>query len=80
MVTITSKTIKKIMAGDPVSYKEAEKILFHLGFNMQISGSHHIFRKKKYTKNVSIKKRSKLLNYQVKLIREVLKDHGYKET
>lgn len=71
------KLIKRILAGSLVSYDEAEKLLFSLGFLMKSEGSHHVFRKKGYAKNISIKKRSQLLPYQIKDLREVLKDHGY---
>jgi hypothetical protein len=60
-----------------VSYEEAEKLLFGLDFEVEIRGSHHVFRKKGYTKNVSIKRRSQLLAYQIRELKEVLIDHGY---
>jgi len=48
-----------------------------LGFEVIVCGSHHVFRKKGYGKNISIKKRTELLPYQVRDIKEVLRDHGY---
>ena len=71
------KLIQKILKGNNVSYQEAENLLLELGFQLKITGSHHIFRKKEYTKTVSIKKRPLLFPYQVKDLQEVLKDHGY---
>ncbi|MGK5595687.1 MAG: hypothetical protein ACSNEK_10080 [Parachlamydiaceae bacterium] len=71
------KLIKKIVNGESVTYSEAEKILFRLGFSLEIKGSHHIFRKKAYSRNISLKKRSELLLYQLEMLQEVLKDHGY---
>lgn len=61
----------------PTSYKDAESVLSKLGFELRIRGSHHIFAKPNYDKNVSLKIRSQLLPYQIRLIQEVLKDHGY---
>ncbi|MCB1114097.1 MAG: hypothetical protein KDK62_05010 [Chlamydiia bacterium] len=71
------KLIKKILAGSSVSYQEAETILFLLDFELRICGSHHVFGKKNYPKNVSLKIRKELLPYQVKMLQEVLKSHGY---
>lgn len=51
------KLISKIFSGGQVSYKEAEKVLLKLGFEVQIMSSHHVFRKKGYEKNVSLKKK-----------------------
>lgn len=71
------KLIQKIMEGRNVSYDEAETILFHLGFSVEVSGSHHVFRKKGYPRNVSLKIRAELKPYQIKLLQEALEDHGY---
>lgn len=71
------KLIDQVLDGKRVSYKDVEKILFKLHFELSISGSHHIFRKDGYRRSVSLKRRPELLNYQIKLIQEVLKDHGY---
>lgn len=71
------KLIQKILNGQSISYDEAEKLLIRLGFDLNIRGSHHIFRKKGYEKNVSLKRRSELLPYQIGDLQEVLKDHGY---
>lgn len=73
------KLIKKIFNGSQVSYDEAEKILLTLGFDVHIESSHHSFRKKGYSKTISLKRRSQLLAYQIKFLREVLSNHGYKE-
>jgi len=59
------------------SYEDAENVLLHLGFSLNIRASHHIFRKPKYPRTLSIKKRSQLIKYQVDEIKEVLKDHGF---
>jgi predicted RNA binding protein YcfA (HicA-like mRNA interferase family) len=63
--------------GQSVSYEEAETFLKKLGFDLQIKGSHHVFAKPNYYINISLKKRSKLISYQIRLLNEVLKDHGY---
>lgn len=73
------KLIQKILAGKNISFTEAEKILLTLGFSVDVSGSHHVFRKPKIIYNVSLKGRSQLLSYQVKLLQKVLLDHGYKK-
>jgi predicted RNA binding protein YcfA (HicA-like mRNA interferase family) len=71
------KLAKQILEGRSTSYQEAESVLSKLGFDLRIRGSHHVFAKKDYDKNVSLKMRSQLLPYQIRLIQEVLKDHGY---
>ncbi|HAZ15481.1 MAG: hypothetical protein A2Y28_05335 [Chlamydiae bacterium GWC2_50_10] len=69
--------MQKILKGRDVSYDEAEKLLLKLDFQLEIRGSHHLFRKQGYLRNVSIKRRSQLLPYQITDLREVLRDHGY---
>jgi predicted RNA binding protein YcfA (HicA-like mRNA interferase family) len=49
--------------------------LLKLGFDVRSRGSHHVFSKDRYEKNISIKKRSELLSDQLRLIEEVLKNH-----
>ncbi len=71
------KLIAKILNGSSVSYADAEKILLHLGFDLSISSSHHIFRKNNYVQTISIKKRKDLAPYQIHDLKRVLKDHGY---
>jgi predicted RNA binding protein YcfA (HicA-like mRNA interferase family) len=71
------KLIEKILQGRNISYDDAEKILLKLGFDVEVCGSHHVFRKKGYIKNVSIKRRTQLLPYQLRELKEVLRDHGY---
>ena len=78
-MSVEEKLIEKILSGRSVSYKDAEKILLKLGFEVKITASHHIFRKKGYSTNVSLKRRAELLSYQIKLLQEVLEDHGYKK-
>lgn len=70
------KLKSKIRTGQTLSYEEAESFLLKLGFNVRSPGSSHfIFWKKGYEKNISLKKRSQLLPYQMRLLEEVLKDH-----
>jgi len=40
------KLIHKILRESNTSYEEAEVVLFKLGFDLEVRGSHHIFRKK----------------------------------
>jgi len=76
-VSKLQKLVQKILKGRDVSYDEAEKLLLKLDFQLEIRGSHHLFRKQGYLRNVSIKRRSQLLPYQITDLREVLRDHGY---
>ncbi len=72
------KLIQKILSGKKISYKDAEKILLGLGFKVKATGSHHVFRKVGSPYNISLKKRPQLLMYQIKMLQEVLINHGYK--
>ena len=74
------KLIRKIFDGQHISYDDAEKILVSLGFATKSEGSHHVFRKKGFPRNISIKKRPQLLPYQIKDLKEVLQEHGYPKT
>lgn len=62
----------KIKNRQSVSYAEAENVLTKLGFTVRSKGSHHVFTKDGYSKNISIKKCPELLNYQLDLISEAL--------
>ncbi len=71
------KLVTKILFGFSLSYAQAERVLFRLGFVVRIRGSHHSFRKKGYPKTVTLTREKRLLKYQVDLVKEVLIDHGY---
>jgi predicted RNA binding protein YcfA (HicA-like mRNA interferase family) len=71
------KLVQKILDGRDVSYDEAESLLLKMGFELDVRGSHHIFRKDGYPRNISIKRRPQLFPYQLADLREVLRDHGY---
>ncbi len=74
-MTKREKLIQKINDGIAISYDEAENLLLSLGFSVRSRGSHHIFYKDGYEKNISIKKRSELLPYQMRLMQEVLANY-----
>ena len=69
------KLIEKIRNGQNVSFSEAESLLIKLGFKVRSKGSHFIFYKDGYDKNVSIKKRNELLPYQLKMLEEVIDEN-----
>ncbi len=71
------KLIQKVMDERDVSYEDAENILLKLGFKLDIRGSHHVFRKNGYPRNIAIKRRSQLLPYQIRELKEILRDYGY---
>ena len=66
------KLKQKIKDGKSISYEEAETILIKLGFMMRSNGSHNVFSKVGYEKNISIKRRTELLPYQVRLVEEAV--------
>lgn len=71
------KLVQKILNGNNISYADAENILLNLEFQLKIRGSHHTFRKPQYHRTITIKRRPQLLSYQIDILKEVLKDHGY---
>ena len=74
------KLKQKIKSGRSISYDDAESLLFKLGFSVRSrGGSHHVFSKDGYEKNISIKKRSELFPYRLRLIEEVLEYDENKE-
>jgi hypothetical protein len=73
------KLIQKIFAQQDVSYKEAERLLLSLGYELKVCGSHHVFRMAGH-RHITLKQRSRLLLYQIADLQEALRDHGYEET
>ena len=70
----------KIKNGQSISYEEAESFLLKLGFKMRSPGSSHfIFWREGYEKNISLKKRSQLLPYQIRMLEEVVKNYEQDE-
>lgn len=70
----------KIKNGQSISYEEAESFLLKLGFKIRSPGSSHfIFWKEGYEKNISLKKRSQLLSYQIRMLEEVVKNYEQDE-
>lgn len=78
-MSVIEKVINKVFSESSISYNDAERILFYLGFSLKITSSHHIFTKKDYADNISLKKRRELQFYQTKYLRKILKDHGYEK-
>lgn len=74
------KLKQKIRSRCSISYDEAENFLLKFGFKVRSKGSHHIFSKDGYYKNISIKKNAELLPYQMNLLAEVLEKMEAKET
>ena len=69
----------KIKNGQSVSYEEAETCLLKLGFTVRSKGSHHVFGKDGYHKNILIKKCPRLLSYQMNLVAEAIEAMEKKE-
>lgn len=73
------KLINKIFSDSHISYNDAEKILLRLGFELDICGSHHVFRKANYVRSIALKRRTQIFPYQRRLLQEALIKHGYKK-
>ena len=71
-----SKTIQKILSGRSdanIKFNDVYSLLVHLGFEVRVKGSHHIFRKEGIKELINIQKDgSKAKPYQIRQIRAVL--------
>lgn len=74
------KTLDKILRGTSdanVGFDELCQLLNRLGFDLEISGSHHKFSRSDIEEILVLQpKNSKAKPYQVKQVREVLVSHG----
>ena len=70
------KLIDQILRGRSdanISFSDLVSLLQHLGFEMRVSGSHHIFRKKGIEEKPNLQKDgNKAKPYQVKQIRNII--------
>ncbi len=68
--------IKKILLGRSdanIKFDSLCQLLFQLGFEVRIKGSHHIFRKVNILEKINIQKDgNKVKPYQVKQIRRII--------
>lgn len=74
------KIINKILSGRSdanIKFRDVKNLLIHLGFEMRIKGSHHIFRKEGVKELVNIQKDgSKAKPYQIRQIRAILIEYN----
>lgn len=73
------KLINKFFSNSSITNNDAKKVLKYLGFDLKIEGSHQVFTKDNYIRNISLKIRKELLPYQINAIKQVLLEHGYKK-
>lgn len=70
------RLIKQIVSGRAdanISFNDICNLLTHFGFEMRISGSHHIFRKTGVEEKINLQKDgNKAKPYQVKQVRQML--------
>ena len=70
------KLILRILRGQSdanISFSDLVNLLQHLGFELRVSGSHHIFRKKEVEEKPNLQKDgNKAKPYQVKQIRNII--------
>jgi predicted RNA binding protein YcfA (HicA-like mRNA interferase family) len=74
------KLIQKILSGQAdnnIKFNDIKSLLTHLGFDMRVKGSHHIFRKEGVNELVNIQKDgSKAKPYQIRQIRAILLEYN----
>ncbi|MBT9591288.1 MAG: type II toxin-antitoxin system HicA family toxin [Thiobacillus sp.] len=59
-----------------IAFDDLQHLLEHLGFEMRIRGSHHMFRKAGIAEKINIQRQgAKATPYQVKQVREVIQKY-----
>ncbi len=59
-----------------IAFDDLVGLLKHLGFDMRVSGSHHLFRKAGVTEKINLQKQgSKAKAYQVRQVRDVIQKY-----
>ncbi|MFA6978245.1 MAG: type II toxin-antitoxin system HicA family toxin [Ignavibacteriaceae bacterium] len=70
------RLIEQIVSGRAdanISFNDMCNLLIHFGFEMRVSGSHHIFRKTGIEEKINLQKNgSKAKPYQVKQVRQMI--------
>ena len=70
------RLIEQIVSGRAdanISFNDLDHLLIHFGFEMRVSGSHHIFRKTGIEEKINLQKDgSKAKPYQVKQVRQLI--------
>ncbi len=70
------KLLIKILSGTSdanIQFEDLCSLLKHLGFDMRIKGSHHMFRKEAVIEKINLQREGKMAKpYQVKQVRNVI--------
>ncbi|MCL4456926.1 MAG: type II toxin-antitoxin system HicA family toxin [Nitrospirae bacterium] len=73
------KLLFKILTGTSdasIQFEDLCSLLKHLGFDMRIKGSHHIFRKEAVIEKINLQREGNMAKpYQVKQVRNVIAKH-----
>lgn len=73
------KLLLKILSGASdanIYFEDLCNLLKHLGFEMRVKGSHHIFRKEAVIEKINLQREGNMAKpYQVKQVRNVIVKH-----
>ena len=73
------KLLFKILTGTSdasIQFEDLCSLLKHLGFDMRIKGSHHMFRKEAVIEKINLQREGNMAKpYQVKQVRNVIAKH-----
>ena len=59
-----------------IAFDDLVSLLAHLGFEMRVRGSHHMFRKAGIAEKINLQRQgAKAKSYQVKQVREVIQKY-----
>jgi len=64
------------LSGANIGFEELCGLLVHLGFEMRVRGSHHVFRKQGVPEKVNLQRQgSQAKPYQVRQVRVIIQKH-----
>ena len=68
------------LADNNIGFDELCGLLSHLGFEMRIRGSHHMFRKAGVMEKINLQREgAKIKSYQVRQVRNIILKYGLAE-
>lgn len=78
-MSVFGKALRRLLSGSAdanIDFQDLCRVLSHLGFELRIKGSHHIFHREGVPEIINLQPRGSLAKpYQVKQVRDVLTRH-----
>ena len=78
-MSVFGKALRRLLSSSAdanIDFQDLCRVLTHLGFELRIKGSHHIFHREGIPEIINLQPRGSLAKpYQVKQVRDVLTRH-----